>query len=277
MLSFEAFERDTRTESVVEVNFRNASARIVQASDAPTLTEDVLRTKGTPVKTVELFFDGDIYQVRIKDGEPLSVEVEHLKLLRQVKAEQMNGEERDREIVNLLLARMIEEPLFSYQGHGEGHPIETCSSILIEALSNAYLAINAPEADDIYQVTVRRGTPADAYALLESFEWYPVGAPEKKYTEMSEDELAIAEEQNAAKRNVLVASMILEPVLSFNDAGAGYPVEALSEQYLKTLHEAHRIVNIPDAGLRSLQRQFRADADTGGTETGGESVGDDGG
>ena len=37
----------------------------------------------------------------------------------------------------------------------------------------------------------------------------------------------------------------------------GYPVALLSERFLRTFNEAHRVVNIPAAGVASLNR-FRA-------------------
>ena len=44
---------------------------------------------------------------------------------------------------------------------------------------------------------------------------------------------------------------------------------------MKTLHEAHQVVNVPAAGLRSLQRHFRTiDRDTDRTEASGEPVGE---
>ena len=51
----------------------------------------------------------------------------------------------------------------------------------------------------------------------------------------------------------------------------------LSERYMKTLHEAHQVVNVPAAGLRSLQRHFRSRANSERENEAGESVGDDGG
>ena len=84
---------------------------------------------------------------------------------------------------------------------------------MIEALCNALNAVNDPEKDDIYQVTVRRGVPADAFALLgDTFEWYPVGGKSKKYVDMSEDELAAAEAKNegyAVLSAALLASIVL--------------------------------------------------------------------
>ena len=290
-LTSEIFERDERSTAIVEVNFKDESARLVETSDAPKLTAEVLKTKGKPVKTVEMFYEDQMWQVAVRDGKPLSLEVEQMKLLMEYEGQEHDRaamEERDRVIANLLLGKMMVDPPFSYKGEGEGTPIENRSSIMIEALCNAYNAVNHPTKDEIFQVTVRRGIPADAYALFgESFEWYPVGGKAKKYVDMSEDELAAAEARDSAQRQVLVAKMILDPLLSYtpvvdgeepsDDDTEGYPVELLSERYMKTLFEGHRVTNIPDAGLRSLQRHFRSRANSERENEAGESVGDDGG
>lgn len=290
-LTSDIFEKDDRESAIVEVNFKDESARIVESSDAPKLTRDVLQTKGKPVKTVEMFFGDQMWAVKVRDGIPLSVEVARLKLLLEYADQEGNRvamEERDRAIANLLLGKMMVDPCFSYNGEGDGIPIEARSSIMIEALCNAFGEVNTPTADEIYQVTVRRGIPADAFALLDTYEWFPVGNTSKKYVDMSEEELAATAARNSAQRQVLVAKMILDPVLLYAPAAEGeaptiddtegYPVEALSERYIKTLYEAHRIVNIPEAGLKALQKFLRAsDRDTGGSEASGESVGDDGG
>ena len=291
-LTSEIFERDARETAIVVVNFRDESARLVESSDAPKLTADVLKTKGKPVKTVEMFFDDQMWQVAVRDGKPLSLEVEQMKLLLEYEGQEGDRaamEERDRIIANLLLGKMMVDPPFSYKGKGEGTPIEARSFIMIESLCNAYNAVNHPTEDEIYQVTVRRGIPADTYALFgESFEWYPVGGKAKKYVDMSEDELAAAEARNSAQRQVLVAKMILDPRLSYKKADATaieeteasdpdetYPVEALSERFMETLFEAHKVVNVPEAGLKSLQRFSRAgNPDNRGTDASGESVGE---
>ena len=155
---------------------------------------------------------------------------------------------------------------------------------MIEALCNAYNAVNHLTEEEIYQVSVRRGIPADIYALFgETHERLSVGGQAKKYVDMSEDELAAAAARNSAQRQVLVAKMILYPRLSYkkadgreieetqaSDPDETYPVEALSERYMKTLQEAHQVVNVPAAGLRSLQRHFRTiDRDTDGTQASG--------
>ena len=223
-LTSEIFERDERETAIVEVNFKDESARLVKRSDAPKLTAEVLKTKGKSVKTVEMFFEDQMWQVKVRDGRPLSLEVEQMKLLLEYEGQEHDRaamEERDRIIANLLLGKMMVDPPFSYKGEGEGTPIENRSSIMIEALCLAYNEINYPTKDEIYQVSVRRGVPADAFTLLEdTFEWYPVGGSAKKYVDMSEDELAAAEARNSAQRQVLVAKMILDPRLSYKKADA---------------------------------------------------------
>ena len=62
LLTPDIFERDNRKTAIVEVNFRDKSARLVETSDAPKLTVEVLRTKGKPVKTVEMFYEDLIWQ-----------------------------------------------------------------------------------------------------------------------------------------------------------------------------------------------------------------------
>lgn len=297
-LTSDVFERDDRESAICEVNFKDTSARLVEASDAPKLTVEVLKTKGKPVKTVEMFWDDQMWTVKIWDGKSLDIEVAHLKILEQYMGQEKDGvamDERDRAVANLLLGKLMYSPSFSYMGEGEGSPIEARSSIMIDALCNAYGSVNNPMEDSIYQVTVRRGIPADAFALLgDTHEWLSVGNTSKKYVDMSEDELSAVVAQKTAERQVLVPSMILDPVLSYKEVdasevdveaiediaiaeGDAYPVEALSERFLQTLFEAHRIVNIPDAGLRSLQRHFRSRTNTEGADAAGEPVGDDGG
>ena len=298
-LTSDVFEKDDRESAICEVNFKDMSARVVESSEAPKLTVEVLKTKGKPVKTVEMFWDDQMWQVKVWDGKPLEVEVAHLKILEEYLGQEQDPvamDERDRAVANLLLGKLMYGPPFSYQGQGDGSPIEARSAIMIDALCSAYASVNNPTEDLIYQVEVRRGVPADAFALLEdTFEWYPIGRESKKYVDMSEDELAAAVASKTAQRQVLVPKMILDPVLSYKEVDASeldvteiedieiaetdpYPVEYLSERFMQTLMEAHRVINIPDAGLKSLQRFLRSsDADTRRTQESGESVGDDGG
>ena len=223
LLTPDIFARDDRKTARVEVNFKDQSARLVETSDAPKLTREVLKTKGKPVKTVEMFFDDQIWKVEVRDGKPLSLEVEQMKLLMEYEGQEHDRAamaERDIAIAQLLLSRMMLSPAFSYKGAGDGTPIEARSPIMIEALCLAYNEINYPTKDEIYQVSVRRGVPADAFTLLEdTFEWYPVGGSAKKYVDMSEDELAAAEARNTARRRVLVARMIVRSAALIQKTG----------------------------------------------------------
>ena len=277
------FEHDERETSLAEINFKDMSARLVESSDAPKVTREVLETLGKPVKTVEFFYENSFFQVAVRDGIPLELEIKQLKIMIAYADREGNPaamEERDLEISRMLLSGMMVDPSFSYQGEGEGIPIETRSSVMIASLAAAFSAVNSPEEDAIFQVTVRRGVPADAFAITgETFEFYPVGGKQKKYTEMSDAELSAEMARNTARRQVLVPAMIVEPRLLYTpvfdeseetvDASEaavdlpaeadteGYPVALLSERFLRTFNEAHRVVNIPAAGVASLNR-FRA-------------------
>ena len=277
------FEHDERETSLVEINFKDMSARLVESSDAPKVTREVLETLGKPVKTVEFFYENSFWQVAVRDGIPLELEIKQLKIMIEYADREGNPaamEERDLEISRMLFSGMMVDPPFSYQGEGEGIPIETRSSVMIASLAEAFSAVNSPEEDAIFQVTVRRGVPADAFAITgETFEFYPVGGKQKKYTEMSDAELSAEMARNTARRQVLVPAMIVEPRLLYTpvfdeseetvDASEaavdlpaeadteGYPVALLSERFLRTFNEAHRVVNIPAAGVASLNR-FRA-------------------
>ena len=292
-LTSEIFERDARTEAIVVVNFKDMSARLVESSDAPKVTREVLETLGKPVKTVEFFYENSFWQVAVRDGIPLELEIKQLKIMIAYADREGNPaamEERDLEISRMLLSGMMVDPPFSYLGVGEGIPIETRSSVMMASLAAAFSAVNSPEEDAIFQVTVRRGVPADAFAITgETFEFYPVGGKQKKYTEMSDGELSAEMARNTARRQVLVPAMIVEPRLLYTpvfdeseetvdlpaeEDTEGYPVGLLSERFMRTLFEAHRVVNIPAAGVAALQRFLRAGADATGADTSSESVGE---
>ena len=281
------FDADNRETALVEVNFKNMSARLVESSDAPKITRDVLETFGKPIKTVEFFYETAFFKAAVRDGIPTELEIKQLKIFSQYAARKDKSaarEEQELEVTRLVLSRMLVDPAFSYQGKGEGVLIESCSQVMLNALSDAFNAVEFHEDDRIYQVTVLRGLPEDKFALFGDFEWYPVGGAQKKYIDMSDEELSAEMAQNRARRQILVPAMIVDPQLTWTqvaddetaeavevpaDSDAPYPVELLSERFMRTFHEAHRVVTTPEAGLRSLQRQFRSLANTkGGGETG---------
>ena len=70
-----------------------------------------------------MFYDDQMWQVKVWDGKPLEVEVAHLKILEEYLGQEHDGvamDERDRAVANLLLGKLMYDPPFSYQGEGMG-------------------------------------------------------------------------------------------------------------------------------------------------------------
>ena len=135
-------------------------------------------------------------------------------------------------------------------------PIEECDELLINALWQAYRAVNAPIGEDWYQVSVRRGTPLEVKLMLsDTFEAYPLGKG-GRILDMPEDDLKMYIERENARRAIKVSSLITAPALSLNGEGqeGAYPVEKISEWTLQCLLNAHDIVNMPSEGLALLRR-----------------------
>ena len=283
------FQRDNQETALVECNFKDMSARVVESSDAPKITREVLETLGKPIKTVEMFYENAFFQVSVRDGIPLELEIQQLKLMTEYADREKDPvvkEERNIELSRLLLSGMLVDPQFSYRGRGEGVPIETRSRVMLDSFAEAFSVVNQLETDAIYQVTVRRGVPADAFAITggETFEFYPIGK-QKKYLEMSSEELSAEMARNTSRRRVLVPAMIVDPQLSYapvedeadallTDENAPYPVGLLSERFLRTLFEAHRVVNVPAAGVSALRRFLRNAGDPKRSDPSGKSLGE---
>ena len=283
------FQKDNQETALVECNFKDMSARVVESSDAPKITREVLETLGKPIKTVEMFYENAFFQVSVRDGIPLKLEIQQLKLMTEYADREKDPvvkEERNIELSRLLLSGMLVDPQFSYRGRGEGVPIETRSRVMLDSFAEAFSVVNQLETDAIYQVTVRRGVPADAFAITggETFEFYPIGK-QKKYLEMSSEELSAEMARNTSRRRVLVPAMIVDPQLSYApiddeadvlpaDENAPYPVGLLSERFLRTLFEAHRIVNIPAAGVSALRRFLRNAGDAERSNPSGKPLGE---
>ena len=278
ILASELLKKDKRETDIVEVNIRNQTAWVVDSSNAPELTPTILAEKGKRLWTVEVVYDRQVVQVRVRHGKPLQVDIAYAKILENYQDTPLDTartRERDRAIKHLLLSSMIETPQFSYQGEGEGHPIEECSPILLNALYEAYAAVNAPTEDAIYQVEVLRSTPLDAMLLFQqTFELYP--APQtKKIMEMPDADIQALLANRTAQHQVAVASMITTPAFSYNGSGkdGAYPVEDISIAMLETLFEAYRVVNIPEAGVQALNRfPQMGDTNRNRTDTGSEPL-----
>ena len=262
--SAEVIEKDNRQVDIVEINFKDATAQVVQDSDAPKLTKKVLKEKGAPIQTGKTTFDGAEMEVDMYHGVGLTLELLRQQVFDAYKDRNLEDLttfiERDLEVKRLLLSGLIPDS-FSYQGNPAGlPPIEDITDILLNALWDAYVDLHFPLDDSIYQIQVVRGVPLDVNQMLQkTFEMYPVGG--KVDTEgMPDDEMEMFVERSDAQRSVLVSSMIVEPKLSFNGEGVGkhpYPVEKLSEWFMQCLHAGYRASNVPVGGQAALQRFLR--------------------
>ena len=279
LLPPDVLERDKREFDLVEVNFKDQSAKVVETSKAPKLTPKFLKEKGKPIKSVESFFDFGKYTVYVKDGASVAVDIGRRKIVNsfadRLKALQDAGEkttskkyktllqEREEAAKRYLISVMIDAPKFSYGG-GEGTPLEEQSQLLINALWDAYVTVNFPLEDQIYQVKVLRSVPIETSILFQQgFEIYPLGNLGKPIDNLSGAEIRELDETNLAQRRLAVSSMVLnytkkepKPIFSYNGEGVknAFPVEDISETFLQTLFAAYRIVNVPSAQLSHLQR-----------------------
>jgi len=260
-LTPEILKRDRREFDWVEMNISTGDAVIVKKSDAPKLTKKVLKEKGAPIQTAEIVFDGELLEVDYWHGIPLGLEIERAQLLDAYKDREMTPElmrERENTAKHLILSRMINDPVFSLAGDpADGYPIEDCSPILLDALWQGCMAVNAPVEDNIFKVKVLRGVPLETHILLgQAFESFPVGKG-LELTEMNDEEIETRIERLDAERAVYVATMVLDPPLSLNGEGNGkhpYPTEQLSEKMMACLYSAYRTVNVPAAGVQALNR-----------------------
>ena len=265
MLTSDVVARDSRRVDIVEVNFKDGSVRVVESSDAPKITPEILTEKAKPIQSGKAIFDAAPYQVKIRHGKGLALDIEHSRLLDRMK--DADPAEKTKAVKHLFLADMVviqdtptdtPTPMFSYEGTPDGFPpIEDCSDILLNELWNAYVDVNFPLEDQTYQVTVLRGMPIHASHLLrDTLELYPVRNALTPVSEMGGDAIEAWVARDTAQRQVIVSSMVLDPPLSYNAAGkkGAYPVEDISEGWVSMLYEAYKVVTIPSERLSQLRR-----------------------
>ena len=259
--SAEMIKRDKRKTDIVEINLKDASARVVKSSKAPKLTKKSLKEKGAPVQCGETFIDGVSVEVDMYHGTPFGLEIARQSVLDRYKDNFLKDlevfAERERAVKRLMMAHMIPDT-FSYDGKPEGlPPIEDISDVLLGGLWEAYLNLHFPVKDDIYQVKVLRGVPADVQAMLgDSYEMYPVGSAIRT-DDMEDDEIENFVKRSDAQRSVIVSSMILDPCLSYEGEGKSKhptPVENLSDWIMQCLMNAYRASNVPKGGQELLSR-----------------------
>jgi len=280
LLTDEAIRSDTRRTDIVEVNFSSQNARIVGTSDAPKLTLDVVREESAPIQPVKMVFDQQEYRVDVRMGVPFSVNARHSQLIQRfndLPDTPENNAKRNRAVKNLYISEMIDNPKFSFDGQGEGRPIEDVSDVLADALFSAYVEKNQPEEDQIYQVTVLRGQPIHTAILLQdSFDAFP--APlQREVHDMTQADIEATTQRSRKQREILVSSMVFPEGFSFSLNGEGsegelYPIEQVSELWLQALHAAYRASNIPEVGLSMVSRFSVASTNSNGEETAVEGV-----
>ena len=260
-LTPEILKRDQRKTDIVEIDLSTGEARVVERSKAPKLTKKVLKEKGAPIQTVPILFEGEKMEIEMRHGKTLEIDIAHNELLDSYKDSDLDdptiASERDTAIKHLLLPAMITNPIFSRDGEpADGYPIEACSQILLGALWEAYVKQHYPIEADWYQVKVLRGIPLDVMTLIgKSFELFPSELLDEQ--DIPHEKIQELAEKFDQQRSIMVASMILDPIFSYNGEGSGkhpYPVENLSENMLGTLFNAYRVSNVPKAGYDALRR-----------------------
>ena len=220
----------------VEVNLKDSQARIVESSDAPELTHDILAIKAKPIQIVKIPYDGKMYQVHVRHGKQLGDELES----KRIKLEY--GEDAR---INFMLSKMIADPLLSWNGEGEGYPIEDISYRLKVKFCEACLEVNDPTENDIYQVEVYLGVPDEIKEVVKAL------LPAQHPNEMPDDDLIKHDRAYRIARQTLVVAMIASPVLTESECERTdvYPVSRISEGMMQTLFKAVSVVNV----LRSTQ------------------------
>ena len=223
-------QKPSRETEIVEVNLKNSQARIVDSSDAPELTHDILAIQAKHIQIVEIPYNGKTYQVHVRHGKQLGDEL---------KSKRISLEYGQDASINFMLSKMIADPLLSWNGEGEGHPIEDISYRLKEKLCEACLVVNDPTEDDIYQVEVYLGIPDEIRKVANTF------LPTQNPNEMSDDDLIKNEKAYYKTRQIFVVPMIKSPVLSESkcEETDGYPVNRISEGMMQTLFKAVSVVN----------------------------------
>ena len=221
LLAEDLIEKDKRHADLVEINFRDQSANVVETSEAPELTHEVLKERHQPIKTVELFFDGEDVTVKVRDGRTFALDVAEDKL---------RANYRKRMSVNLTTA------LENIVGKSDDR------DALIKRMAES---ANMTTTDVVNQMLDGNYIPTEAQ--LKSFEGvFDIEEVLIKAAEKDADkrpELIL--ELNTALKHLTISKMLTEPEFSYDDTGNGYPIEERSQILTNTLFEAYSVVNTP--------------------------------
>lgn len=258
VLTLDALVRDPREKDVVEINISKGIATIVEDSEAPILTAEILKERAQPVRYEKLYFDSKVFRVGILHGIPLEVSLESDQLRKtfmDVENTVENHDAQETELQQLLLARMVVDPIFSFKSERKGaYRIEDCSPLLLQSLWGTYCAVNNSNKDEIYRVEVKRGVPLRVSQRI--FQMEQRCTPSNKPF----DEMLSSDRQQSARwdfetRAIYLSEMIESPSLMFKNEPAPdqYDIELLSEAFQVALYKAYQVVN-GDTHPRHLQR-----------------------
>lgn len=129
-------------------------------SAAPVLDAAVLERDYKRSAHVEINIEGQAFQVEVLRGSPLTAALlldrtpEVYALKERVEndphreftdAEIAEMDRTNRDFRRIMVASHVVNPLFSYKGYGDGHPIEDVSDTMLDALFDAYQAVNTPQ------------------------------------------------------------------------------------------------------------------------------------
>jgi len=131
-----------------------------ETSTAPLLDTAILERDYKRSALVEIHIDGEAFQVEVLRGSPLTAALlldrtpEIYALKEQVEQnphhtftdEEIQAVDRtNRDFRRIMVVSHIVKPQFSYNGYGDGHPIEDVSDTMLDALFEAYQVVNTPE------------------------------------------------------------------------------------------------------------------------------------
>ena len=135
--------RDRRKTDIVEINIANQEATLVESSNAPELTAEVLKEKGVLTVSGTIDIEGNPVDVEVLNGIPFVIEMEKSRINTEYADRKLTEKEeyqRDLNILRLIVSRLYVLPKFSYDGSAGSYPIEEQSDELLESL---YLSMSS--------------------------------------------------------------------------------------------------------------------------------------
>ena len=137
-------------------------ARVIGDNDtstAPILDSQILESDYQRTARVEINIIGQTFQVEVLRGSPLTAALllERTPEVYALKEQLTNDpnhiftdeeiqavDRTNRDFRRIMVASHIVKPTFSYNGFGDGHPIEDVSDTMLDALFEAYQVVNTP-------------------------------------------------------------------------------------------------------------------------------------